>query len=97
MDAELALLVGIAFAAGAVASVAGFGIGSLLTPALAPLLGTPLAVAAVALPHAAGTALRLWRLRRHVDRAVLRTFGVASAAGGLAGALLHGAASGPAL
>ena len=51
------LLVAVAVMAGSVAAVAGFGIGSLLTPALAPLLGTPLAVAAVTLPHAAGTAL----------------------------------------
>ena len=82
----------VAVLAGAVASVAGFGIGSLLTPTLAVRLGTRLAVAAVALPHAAGTALRLVRLRRRVDRAVLRTFGFASAGGGLAGALLHGVA-----
>jgi uncharacterized protein len=83
--------------AGAVASVAGFGIGSLLTPALAPLLGVRLAVAAVSIPHLAGTALRLWRLRHAVDTRVLRRFGLASAAGGLAGALLHGWAASPAL
>lgn len=97
MDASLIVPGLVAVLAGAVASVAGFGIGSLLTPTLAPLLGTRLAVVAVALPHAAGTALRLWRLRRHLDRAVLRGFGLASAAGGLAGALLHGAVSSPAL
>ncbi len=83
--------------AGAVASVAGFGIGSLLTPALAPALGVRLAVAAVSIPHAAGTGLRLWRLRRDVDRRVLGWFGLASAIGGLAGALLHGEASQAAL
>lgn len=95
---ETLLLPGlVAVLAGAVASVAGFGIGSLLTPVLAPLLGVRLAVAAVSIPHAAGTGLRLWRLRRHVDRAVLRRFGFASAAGGLAGALLHGAFGNPAL
>lgn len=97
MDASLLVPVAVAVLAGAVASVAGFGIGSLLTPVLAPLLGVRLAVAAISIPHAAGTALRLWRLRHEVDRAVLRTFGFASAAGGLAGALLHGWASNPAL
>lgn len=71
------------------ASVAGFGIGSLLTPVLAPSLGVGLAVAAVSIPHAAGTGLRLWRLRDAVDRRVFGWFGVASAIGGLAGALLH--------
>ena len=87
----------VALIAGAVASVAGFGIGSLLTPTLAPRLGVGLAVVAVAIPHAAGTAVRFWRLRHAVDREVLRAFGVASAAGGLVGALLHGAAGNPAL
>ena len=83
--------------AGAIAAVAGFGIGSLLTPALIPVLGTRLAVVAVSIPHAAGTALRLWRLRDDIDWKLLRGFGVASAAGGLTGALAHGWLSGEAL
>ena len=83
--------------AGGVAAVAGFGIGSLLTPVLALPLGVKAAVAAVAVPHVVGTALRLWRLRAYVDRDVLKGFGIASAAGGLAGALLHGALQSPAL
>src|SRR5690349_2002694 len=58
---------GVGVAAGAIASIAGFGIGSLLTPLLALRLGTKVAVAAVAVPHVAGTALRLWRVRTHVD------------------------------
>ena len=95
MDFVLPVIV--AIIAGAVASVAGFGIGSLLTPVLAPALGVGLAVVAVAIPHAAGTAVRFWRLRRAVDRDVLRAFGIASAAGGLVGALLHGWASNPVL
>jgi uncharacterized membrane protein YfcA len=86
-----------AVVAGAVASVAGFGIGSILTPLLAWQAGTKFAVAAIAIPHLAGTALRLWRLRGHIDRRVLLTFGLASAVGGLTGALLHGYANSPAL
>ena len=84
----LALLLGIAVVAGATASVVGFGIGSLLTPLLAARLGTDVAVAAVALPHLLGGLVRGWRLRHAVDRAVLLRFGLLSAAGGLAGALL---------
>jgi hypothetical protein len=84
--AELVVPGVIAVIAGAVASVAGFGIGSLLTPALVPIVGTRAAVVTVALPHAAGTALRLWRLRASIDWALLRGFGMASAAGGLVGA-----------
>lgn len=74
--------------AGAVAAVTGFGAGSLLTPALTVETGTKLAVAAVAIPHFVGTAQRYWMLRRHVDRHILGGFGIASAIGGLAGALL---------
>jgi uncharacterized protein len=74
---------------GGVASVAGFGIGSVLTPAIAAVTGTKLAVAAVSIPHAIGTSIRFWRFRHEVDWTVVRSFGLTSAAGGLAGALLN--------
>jgi uncharacterized protein len=74
---------------GAVASIAGFGIGSLLTPAIAATTGTKLAVALVSIPHAIGTSIRFWRFRRDVDWKVVRSFGITSAAGGLTGALLN--------
>lgn len=79
----------LAVVAGAVAALAGFGIGSLLTPALSAVVGTKLAVTLVAVPHVIATAARLWVLRASIDRHVLLTFGLASAAGGLIGALLH--------
>jgi uncharacterized membrane protein YfcA len=75
--------------AGAIASVAGFGIGSILTPLLAVRVGTKLAVAAVSIPHLIATALRFARIREHVDKRVFLSFGITSAAGGLLGALLH--------
>lgn len=84
-----ALLAVAGLVAAGIASVTGFGIGSVLTPVLAIQTGTKLAVAAIAIPHAVGTAQRFWLLRRHVDRRVLLGFGVASAVGGLAGALGH--------
>lgn len=87
----------VAVLAGAVASVVGFGIGSLLTPLLAVRVGTQLAVAAISIPHACATGLRFWRLRTHIDRRVLVSFGITSAAGGLAGALLHSFATNRAL
>ncbi len=74
---------------GGIASVAGFGIGSLLTPALAAKLGTKLAVAAVSVPHLAGTVLRFALIRQHVNKRVLLGFGITSAIGGLLGALIH--------
>jgi uncharacterized protein len=83
------LLAAASVIAGAIASVAGFGIGSVLTPVLALRLETRLAVAAVSIPHFLGTLLRFVRLRAHVDRRVLLRFGVASAAGGLTGALAN--------
>jgi uncharacterized protein len=83
------IVAAVAFIAGSIAAVAGFGIGSLLTPTFALHTGTKLAVAAVAIPHFIGTLQRYWLLRRHVDRSVLLGFGLASAGGGLAGALAH--------
>jgi uncharacterized membrane protein YfcA len=92
--------VGFAFAvaaaallAGTIASVAGFGIGSVLTPLLALRADAKLAVAAVSIPHVIGTAIRFWLLRGHVDRRIFLWFGVTSAVGGLTGALLHAYAS----
>ena len=79
----------LAFAAGAIASIAGFGIGSLLTPLLTIPYGAKLAVAAVSIPHFFATALRFWKLRAHIDRKTLIHFGVLSAAGGLTGAVFH--------
>lgn len=89
---EKDLIVGLAAVlAGAIAAVAGFGIGSILTPLLGYQIGLKLAVTVVSIPHFVGTGLRLWLHRRDVSWPVLKGFGVASAAGGLGGALLHGA------
>jgi hypothetical protein len=74
---------------GAIASVSGFGIGSFVTPLMALILDARVAVAAVAIPHVIGTALRYSWLKVGADRRVLLTFGTASAAGALAGALLQ--------
>ena len=82
-----------AIIAGAIAAVAGFGIGSILTPLLALHFGTKLAVAIAAVPHLIGTIWRFLSLRRHVDRTVLIRFGILSAAGGLIGALLNAKAN----
>src|SRR2546430_13259344 len=93
----LVVLAAVAFLAGAVASVSGFGIGSLLTPLLAVRVGTKLAVAAVSVPNMAATALRFWLLRKDVDRRLLWSFGLMSAAGGLARALVRAFAGIPIL
>lgn len=97
MSAFDLLAFAVALIAGSIASVAGFGIGSILTPFLGLQIGVKLAVAAVSIPHVIGTAIRFWTLRHKLDRHVLGTFGLMSAIGGLAGALLHVYASSPAL
>src|SRR5438105_2510982 len=89
------LVVGVGMVAGAIASVAGFGIGSLLTPFFALQVDTKLAVAAVSIPHFVATAYRFWLMRAHLDRRVMVSFGTASALGGLAGALLNHVANSP--
>ena len=92
------LLIGLSsFAAGAIASVTGFGIGSILTPLLSLQVGTRIAVAAVSIPHVVATFVRFWILRREINKRVLLDFGLLSAAGGIVGALLHNMVSNPAL
>jgi uncharacterized membrane protein YfcA len=75
--------------AGAIASISGFGIGSVLTPVLSSQFDVRLAIALVSLPHLAGTFVRFLLVRTHIDRDVLLGFGAASAIGGLAGAALQ--------
>jgi uncharacterized protein len=86
-----------AVVAGAIASVSGFGIGSVLTPVFNTHVDMRLAVGAVSIPHVVATALRFWRMRHDTDWGVLRTFGLMSAAGGLTGALLQQSATSPVL
>jgi hypothetical protein len=81
-----AIVVVAAFAAGAIASVSGFGIGSILTPILVLMIDARIAIAAVAIPHLAGTAVRLVLLRVWPAWPVVWSFGLASAAGALMGA-----------
>lgn len=76
-----------AIVSGAVASIVGFGIGSILTPTLSLWFDAKYAVAAISIPHFIGTALRFSLLQARVDRHVMWSFGLASAAGGLTGAL----------
>ena len=92
-----ALIAAAGLLAGALASIVGFGIGSLLTPVFALETGTRAAVAIVSIPHLIGTALRFVMMRGHLDRRVFLSFGLTSAAGGLTGALLHARLGNPAL
>ncbi|MBF0489790.1 MAG: sulfite exporter TauE/SafE family protein [Candidatus Omnitrophica bacterium] len=82
-------LVWVSVLAGAVASISGFGIGSLVTPFLALKVGTGVAVAGVSIAHFLGTALRFWTWKQYINKRVLLSFGITSAVGGLIGALFH--------
>ena len=83
------LTVVIGFLAGITASVAGFGIGTFLTPIVSITTGTKVAIALVSLPHFLGNTLRFSFLKSKVNRKMLIRFGILSATGGLIGALLH--------
>ena len=87
----------VAALAGAIAAISGFGVGSILTPLFAARLGTKVAVAAVSIPHLIGTAIRFWKFRHNIDKRVLWSFGITSAIGGLAGALLQSRLNSPIL
>lgn len=92
-----AMVVVAAFAAGAIASVSGFGIGSILTPILMLMIDARIAIAAVAIPHVVGTAMRLVILRVSPAWSVVWSFGVASGAGALMGAVIQPLFGGQAL
>ena len=89
MDAFAVIATVAAVIAGAIASISGFGIGSVLTPVLSTQLDVRLAIAIVSLPHLAGTFVRFLIVRTRIDRDVLLGFGAASAIGGLVGAALQ--------
>jgi uncharacterized membrane protein YfcA len=91
------LVVSLGILAAVTASLTGFGIGSLLTPFLALHMDMKTAIALVALPHLLATSLRLYLLRRNLERRLFLSFGLASATGGLVGALLLTKLSNPAL
>jgi hypothetical protein len=96
-DSSEAVVLVVAVVAGAVAAVSGFGIGSLLTPVLMLSMPTAHAVAVLAIPHALATLIRWLRLRRDVHWPTFKQFGLASAVGGLGGALLQSRLTSPAL
>lgn len=79
-----------AFFASMLTLVTGFGLGTVLTPVVALFYDVKLAILLVAIVHFLNNALKLWLFRSHVDRSIIRRFGVLSIAGALAGAFLQG-------
>lgn len=64
----------------------GFGLGTLLLPAFMLFFPAQVAVAATAVVHMANNVFKLFLVGRHAHWPTLRTFGLASVAGALAGA-----------
>lgn len=77
----------VAFAGGVMTAVAGMGVGSVLVPLLALRLDFKLAIAAAALPHLIATAVRAVRLRKKIDAAVFRYFGLVCVVASFVGAI----------
>jgi uncharacterized protein len=84
-----AVTVIVAIVAGGISSVAGFGIGSILTPLIAMRYGMKIAVSVVAVPHAIATLIRFCQMHVFVDRRVFFGFGLTNAVGALLGAVIH--------
>jgi uncharacterized membrane protein YfcA len=91
-----ALAVAVVGVVGAVmAALTGAGIGSTLIPLFSLHVDFKLAVAAAAVPHLVGSAMRVVELRAQVDRALLLRFGVLCAVASFAGALAQKAVTSP--
>src|SRR5262245_39940520 len=84
---SIVLVVGVL--GGALAAVAGAGIGSTLVPLLALRVDLKVAVAIATVPHLVGGVVRVIQLRGAVARDVVLRFGVVCAVASLIGALLH--------
>lgn len=78
----------VAFAASGLTLFAGFGLGTLLTPAFALFFPVQLAVGMTAVVHFANNAFKLALLGRHADRRVVLRFGLPAIAASYAGAKL---------
>src|SRR5512143_1934699 len=94
----LALAVAVVGVIGAVmAALTSAGIGSTLVPLFSLKIDFKLAVAAAALPHLVGSAMRVVELRAQVDRGLLLRFGLLCAVASLLGALAQTLVTSPAI
>lgn len=82
---ELLLIGGVALAAALLTFVSGFGLGTLLMPAMALFMPIEAAVALTAVVHLSVNLLKVGLVGREADRGVLVRFGIAALAGAVAG------------
>jgi uncharacterized membrane protein YfcA len=86
------LLIGIvALTASALTFFSGFGLGTIMVPALSLMLPIPVAVAAAALVHFLNNLLKFGLMARRADWGTVAKFGLPAAVAAVAGALLLGA------
>ena len=83
------LLLAAALFGGAVATISGFGLATVLTPVFALQLEIHQAVLVVAIVHLGNGLFRLTLFRKHIDAVVVRRFGIWCVLGALAGASLY--------
>lgn len=85
---ELALVTLVALAASLLTFVSGFGLGTVLMPALALFVAPEAAVALTAVVHLLANLLKVALVGREADRPTLVAFGIPALLGGLAGGWL---------
>lgn len=91
MPWDLLIIAAVAGGASLLTFFSGFGLGTLLLPAMVFFLPIELAVGATAIVHLANNLLKLGLLARHVDRSTVWRFGVPGIVGAALGAwcLVH--------
>lgn len=86
--ADFLIVAGAAVAAAALTLISGFGLGTLLMPVFAIVLGdVAVAIGATAVVHLANSLFRLLLVGRDADRGVVGRFGIPAIAGAFVGAL----------
>ncbi len=75
-----------AFLASGLTLFSGFGLGTLLLPAMALFFPVDLAIALTAVVHALNNLFKCWLLGRHADRGIVVKFGLPAIASALVGA-----------
>lgn len=88
MTSALPIVCAVAFSASALTVFSGFGLGTLLLPALLFFLPADLAVAATAVVHLLNNVFKLLLFGRHADRGIVVRFGVPAVPAAVAGSLV---------
>ncbi len=77
------------FLASVVTLLAGFGLATILTPVFALIYDVKLAILLVAVVHLCNNLFKFILFRKHINRSIIKKFGILSIAGAIAGALMQ--------